>query len=128
MARSLSMDLRERVVRAVDEGTSRREAAVRFGVSAASAVRWCTLARERGNASPRPQGGDRRSQELEAHAGLINELMAETPDQTLMELRDRLGARGVKTTHASLWRFFRRHGVTRKKRRPGPKSRTVPTS
>ena len=128
MARSLSMDLRERVVRAVDEGTSRREAAVRFGVSAASAVRWCALARERGNAAPRPQGGDRRSQALEAHAGLIDTLMAKTPDQTLMELRDRLGARGVKTTHTSLWRFFRRHGVTRKKRRPGPRSRIAPTS
>ena len=128
MARSLSMDLRERVVRTVDEGTSRREAAVRFGVSAASAVRWCALARARGNAAPRPQGGDRRSQALEAHAGLIGEFMAQTPDQTLMELRDRLGARGVKTTHTSLWRFFRRHGVTRKKRRPGPKNRTVPTS
>ena len=50
MARSLSMDLRERVVRAVDEGPSRREAAVRFGVSAANAVRWCALARERGKA------------------------------------------------------------------------------
>ena len=128
MARSLSMDLRERVVRAVDAGTSRREAAARFGVSAASAVRWCALARERGNAAPRPQGGDRRSQTLEAHAGLIDALMAQTPDQTLVELRDRLGARGVKTTHTSLWRFFRRHGVTRKERRPGPRSRTVPTS
>lgn len=52
MARSLSMDLRERVVRAVDEGASRREAAARFGVSAASAVRWCALARDRGDASP----------------------------------------------------------------------------
>ena len=128
MARSLSMDLRERVVRAVDAGTSRRAAAARFGVSAASAVRWCALARERGNAAPRPQGGDRRSQTLEAHAGLIDALMAQTPDQTLVELRDRLGARGVKTTHTSLWRFFRRHGVTRKKRRPGPRSRTAPTS
>ena len=128
MARSLSMDLRERVVRAVDAGTSRRAAAARFGVSAASAVRWCALARERGNAAPRPQGGDRRSQTLEAHAGLIDALMAQTPDQTLVELRDRLGARGVKTTHASLWRFFRRHGVTRKQRRPGPRSRIAPTS
>ena len=61
MARSLSMNLRERVVRAIDEGTLRREAAKRFGVSAVSAVRWCALARERGDASPRPQGGDRRS-------------------------------------------------------------------
>ena len=68
MARSLSMDLRERVVRAVGEGTSRREAAARFGVSAASAVRWCALARDQGDASPRPQGGDRQSQALEAQA------------------------------------------------------------
>ena len=128
MARSLSLDLRERVVRAVDEGASRREAASRFGVSAASAVRWCALARERGSSAPRPQGGDRRSQALESQTGLIDALMDETPDQTLMELRDRLATRGVKTTHASLWRFFRRHGVTRKKRRPGPRSRTVPTS
>ena len=128
MARSLSMDLRKRVVRAVDEGTSRREAAARFGVSAASAVRWCALAPDRGDASPRPHGGDRRSQALEAQAGVVDELMVEIPDQTLMELRDRLAARGVNTTHASLWRFFRRHGVTRKKRRPGPRSRTVPTS
>ena len=120
MARSLSMDLRERVVRAVDAGASRRVAAARFGVSVASAVRWCALARDRGDASPRPQGGDRRSQALEAQAGVIDELMIETPDQTLMELRDRLGARGVKTTHTSLWRFFRRHGVTPKKRMAHP--------
>ena len=114
MGRSLSMDLRERVVSAVDAWNSRREAAARFGVSAASAVRWCAMARERGSAAPRPQGGDRRSQALEAQAGLIEALLTETPDQTLMELRDRLAARGVKTTHTSLWRFFRRHGGTRK--------------
>jgi transposase len=41
MAKALSMDLRERVIAAVDEGMSRRQAAERFGVSASSAVRWC---------------------------------------------------------------------------------------
>ena len=38
MVRSLSMDLRSRVIQAVNEGASRREAAARFGVSAASAA------------------------------------------------------------------------------------------
>ena len=128
MARSLSKDLRDRVVRAVDEGASRREAAARFGVSAASAVRWCALARDRGDVAARPQGGDRRSHFLEAQAGVIAELLAQTPDQTLMELRDRLAERGVATTHTSLWRYFRRHGVTRKKRRLTPRSRIVLTS
>jgi len=127
MPRSLSKDLRDRVVRAVDEGASRREAAARFGVSAASAVRWCALARDRGDVSARPQGGDRRSHHLEAHAGQIGKLLAETPDQTLMELRDALAERGVRTTHTSLWRFFRRHAVTRKNRPPTLRSRIAPT-
>ncbi len=40
MPSALSADLRERVVAAIEEGASRREAARRFMVSAASAVRW----------------------------------------------------------------------------------------
>ncbi len=39
MPKSLSMDLRERVVGAIADGASRRQAAARFGVSVASAVR-----------------------------------------------------------------------------------------
>ena len=62
----------------------------------------CAGAPWRGDAAPRPQGGDRRSQVLETQAGLIDELKAATPDQTLMELPDRLGARGVNTTHTGL--------------------------
>ncbi|MFN3677012.1 MAG: IS630 family transposase, partial [Sphingomonas pseudosanguinis] len=40
MPRVLSQDLRERVVAAIDGGMSCRAAATRFGVSAASAIRW----------------------------------------------------------------------------------------
>ncbi|HTT85129.1 MAG TPA: helix-turn-helix domain-containing protein, partial [Rhizomicrobium sp.] len=40
MGKAYSMDLRVRVVEAVDEGAPRREAAERFGVSVSSAVRW----------------------------------------------------------------------------------------
>ncbi|EHP92821.1 helix-turn-helix domain-containing protein, partial [Methylorubrum extorquens] len=40
MGSPLSSDLRERVVKAVSEGASRRQAAERFGVSPASAIRW----------------------------------------------------------------------------------------
>ncbi|MCH9019639.1 MAG: IS630 family transposase, partial [Proteobacteria bacterium] len=38
MGKSLSDDLRVRVVEAVDGGTSRRQAAARFGVSVSSAI------------------------------------------------------------------------------------------
>ena len=40
MAKSLSIDLRQRVIAAIDGGLSCRRAAERFGVSAASAIRW----------------------------------------------------------------------------------------
>ena len=128
MARSLSMDLRSRVIQAVSEGASRREAAARFGVSPASAVRWCARLRDTGDASPKPQGGDRSSHRIEAHAELIMGLLDETRDQTLFELRDRLADHGVRTNHTTLWRFFRRHGITRKKRPRTPRNRIDPTS
>jgi transposase len=40
MAKALLVDVGHRVVAAIAEGMSRRQAAARFGVSAASAVRW----------------------------------------------------------------------------------------
>lgn len=57
MGRARSDDLRERVVEAVTSGMSRRQAAARFRVSAASAVRWVTLKAETGGIAQRPRGG-----------------------------------------------------------------------
>ena len=58
MAKSLSVDLRER---AVESGASRRQAALRFGVSVSSAILWKQRHRETGDVKPRALGGDRRS-------------------------------------------------------------------
>ncbi len=52
MVKALSVDLRKRVVAAVDGGLSRNQAAQRFGVSIASAVRWCSLQRQKGDVKP----------------------------------------------------------------------------
>ena len=40
MTRTLSIDLRERLVFAVEGGLSRRSAAKRFGVAASTAIKW----------------------------------------------------------------------------------------
>lgn len=128
MARCLSVDLRERVVAAVDGGMSRRAAAERFGVSAASAVRWTAQQRSTGTVRPAPQGGDTRSRRIEAHAALIEQAVAKQSDITLEELRTMLAGRGVLVAASTLCRFFQRHGITRKKSRRTLKSRTVPTS
>jgi len=54
MARTLSQDLRDRVVAAIDGGLSCRTAAARFGVSVSSAIRWRQFALEHGQAVAKP--------------------------------------------------------------------------
>lgn len=128
MGRALSMDLRERVIAAIDGGLSCRAAATRFGVSAASAIRWRQLAVRTGKVTPRRPGGDSRSGRIEVHHGFIRTLIAANADLTLEEVRDALAAQGTSVSVAAVWRFFDRHKITRKKRPRTPPSRTAPTS
>ena len=124
MARALSIDLRKRVVGAVDGGMSCRKAADRFGVSVSSAIRWHDRRRREGDFGRKAQGGDRRSGRIEAYAALILSLLNEKPDMTLAELQARLTEKGVGAGLSTLWRFFKRRGITRKKRPRTPPSRT----
>ncbi|MCC8952707.1 IS630 family transposase [Bradyrhizobium sp. Pear77] len=116
MTRALSVDLRQRVVAAIDGGLSCRQAAERFGVSAASAIRWRSRLKEVGGIVPKRQGGDRKSQRIEAHAQLILDAVTANPDITLAELRELLKHRGISAGIASLWRFFQRRKITLKKK------------
>lgn len=127
MPKSLSFDLRSRVLAALDEGLSCRQAAARFGVSASSAIRWQALRRLGGDGRPRLQGGDRLSKRTEAHGDLIGALLVETPDITLPELKERLARSGALVSVAALWRFCKRHKLTRKKRPRTRASRIGPT-
>jgi transposase len=127
MPQALSFDLRSRVLAAIDAGLSCRQAAARFGVSASSAIRWQGMRRAGGDARPKPQGGDRLSRRTEAHADLIHAALDEVPDITLPELKARLAEKGAFVSVSALWRFCRRHQITRKKRRRMPPSKTGPT-
>lgn len=124
MVKVLSLDLRERVVAAVNGGMSRRRAAERFGVGIATAIRWVQLAREKGTPAPMKVGGDRRSERIERHANFIFGLVETTPDLTLAEVREKLIAeRSEQFGLSTIWRFFGRHRMTLKKRPRMPRSR-----
>ena len=121
MAAAHSVDLRERVVAEVAAGASRRAAAARFKVSAASAIRWVGLEKETGGVSPRPRGGESRAP-LEAHADWLKDREG---DLTLAEIVERAQAElGFATSQSAVRRFFQRHRISRKKnrarRRAGP--------
>lgn len=128
MGHCLSDDLRMRVVGEVQKGCSCRAAAVRFGVSASSAIRWVQAFLKTGTPEAKRQGGDRRSKRIEAHHAFIMKAVVDHKDITLVELQERLARRGARFGIGTLWRFFDRHGITVKKRRRMPTNRTAPMS
>lgn len=116
MAKSLSEDLRGRLISAVAGGMSRRAAAQRFGVSAASAVRWVRAWRETGRRAARHQGGDRRSERIEIYRSVILAAIDAKVDVTLTEIVDLLRRQhGVSFAPSTVWRFLDRHAMTLKK-------------
>jgi transposase len=116
MTQPLSQDLRARVVAAVARGGRRRAVAAQFGVAASTVTKWMQHLRRSGSIAPRKQGGDRRSERIEAHAGEILDLVAATPDITLEEIVTHLAkAHGERFAASTIWRFLDRHGLTFKK-------------
>jgi transposase len=128
MSKALSVDLRVRVLQAVAAGASHREAADRYGVSAASVSRWRMRERDQGAPRPLALGGDRRSKAMENQADTILAIVASNRDITLAEIKAALAEKQIPASVAGLWRFFRRHGITLKKSRHTPRSKTAPTS
>jgi len=116
MAKTLSEDLRSRVIAAVAGGMSRRAAAARFGVAIASAVRWVDEWRTTGATCAKPKGGDQRSHRIEAYRDIILGAVDAQVDITLVELADTLRRDyGASFAPSTIWRFLDRHAMTFKK-------------
>ena len=128
MGQPLSMDLRSRLLGAIDAGMSCRSAAARFGVAPSTAIRWQAQRRTTGNFAPKPQGGDMRSRRVEERREEILAVWEARRDITLDELRVELAGAGLVVANSTIHRFFARHGITRKKRSGTRSSRTDPTS
>ena len=112
----MSSDLRERIVRAVEKGSSIRQAALRFEVSPSAAVKLMRRVRESGSPAPARFGGHRRPI-LEEHEALFRSLLDAKPDITLVEIQAELARQGIVVRATStILRWLRRAGLTRKKR------------
>jgi transposase len=125
MARPLSLDLRKRIVRAVEGGLSRRAAAARFAVSESCAIKLVQRWKRTGSVAPATLGAPKGTA-LADHDGLVRELVAAQSDITLDELQARLAEQAIMVGRTSVHRCLERLGLTRKKRhftlrsRPGP--------
>jgi len=118
------MDLRERVVAALDEGESSLEVAARFGVSD-SWVRKLRLRRAAtGSIGPKPHGGGKKRCIDAAGEELLRQIVAEKNDAILMELCDAFASRSKRVSIQSMSRALIRMGLTLKKRASMPPNAT----
>jgi transposase len=116
MTAPLSQDLRRRLVRAVEQGSSAREAAARFEVSASAVIKLLQRVRRTGSTGPSRIGGY-RAPLLAAHEGLLRQLTESQKGITLAELRRQLIERGAPAVSlTTIWSSLRRLGLTHKKR------------
>ena len=111
MPKPCSLELRERVVDAVESGASRREAADWFDVSPSSAIKWMQRRQATGSIAPKPSGGS--VSPLEAQATFLFALIARQPDLTLDEIVVAMHRRRIGGSRSAVWRFFRRHKIPR---------------
>ena len=117
MGRPYSEDLRERIVEAVEGGSSRRGAAEVFGVSPSCAVKLHRRWRETGSVSPARLGAPKRCK-LDPETEWLLALVKAEADITLGEIRARLDReRGVSASIGLIWTFFDRHDISFKKNR-----------
>ena len=116
MTAPLSQDLRKRLVRTVEEGSSAREAAARFAVSPSAAIKLVRRVRETGRTEPAKIGGYRKPL-LAGHEELLRELTANRKSITLAEIREELVARGIEPgCLTTIWSTLKRLGLSHKKR------------
>jgi len=119
-----SLDLRERVVAAVEQGgLSARRAAVQFGVGASTAIRWVDRVRKTGSFRPSKIGGYRPRAIAGEHRRWLLARIKEK-DFTLRGLVAELAARGLKVDYRTVWSFVHDEKLSFKKKRGGWRTRS----
>ena len=123
--RTLSLDLRERIVAAYDSGHETRESvASRFRVSVGMVKKLLQQRRRLGDLRPQHHRAGRKPKIQAAHRLRLRQELAAKPDLTLAELRERTQLQcSLPAIHYALADM----GLTLKKRRSVRPSRTGPT-
>ena len=124
MGRPYTMDLRERVVAAVERGMSRRQAARLFSISPTAVINWMKRVRDTGSVAPGRMGGHKPRKIAGEHRAWLVE-RCRTGAFTLRGLVTELAARGLKVDRHSVWDFVHAEGLSFKKNRA--RQRTGPS-
>lgn len=116
--KAYSVDLRERVLAALDRGMSRAAVVTTFAISLASLKRWHAARRDTGSVAPKPPAGGPAAGFTPAHDAELRAQVSVFPDATLNEHAVRWNAaHGTSISQWTMGRAMRRLRLTRKKSR-----------
>lgn len=122
MGLSYGIDLRERVVAAIEAGLSHRQAGERFCVAVSTAGNWHRLSRKNGSVAPAKQGQPGGSK-LDPHEADILLMIEKRKDIALHEIAEQLKQlHGLQAATSTVYQFLAKRGVTFKKRQAMPVS------
>jgi transposase len=124
MGAPYSMDLRERVVAAVESGRmSRNRAAKQFGLGIATVIRWMQRLDETGSVAPGQMGGHKPKKISGEHRLWLLQRIKER-DFTLRGLVVELAERGLEVDYRSVWAFVHAEQFSFKKKPGGWRTRS----
>jgi transposase len=124
--RTLSLDLRERILASYDnQAGTREEVALRYRVSLGMVKKLLQQRRRTGDIGPRHHRAGRKPTILPSHQRQMRTLLGRKPDLTLKELRT---AVALDCTLPAIHYVLKKLGLTYKKRHSGPANKIVRTS
>ena len=124
MGKPYSVDLRRRVVAAIEAGMSRNRAAKQFGVAISTAIGWMQRVEQTGSVAPGQMGGHKPKAISGEHAVWLSQRIR-AGDFTLRGLVAELGERGLKVDYRSVWEFVHTEKLSFKKKRGGWRTRSA---
>src|SRR5579859_3953334 len=120
--KAYSVDLRERVLRAVDLGRSRAEIVQMFGVSLATIKRYLKQRREEGHVRPKAIPGRPPKKRAQVEADVLPQLQAHHDATLEQHCAMWEQTHGERVSRWTMSRAIKRLGWTRKKSRSGQRS------
>jgi transposase len=123
MGKPYSVDLRERVREAIDSGETHMAVAGMFQIGIATVERYVARWKRTGSLAPDKFGGHMRYKLAEYKEKVMAIVKAE-PDQTLMELQEKLACSGIEVSKSALDRFLKALDLSYKKNTCGDRTET----
>lgn len=123
MGKPYSLDLRERVIAAIEGGMSRRKAASHFNLGISTVINWARRFKETGSVAPGKMGGHKpKAIAGERRLWLLSRIKEK--DFTLRGLVAELEAQGLKVDYRTVWNFVHAEKMSFKKNRLRQRARS----